>query len=79
MSVVDDLIYPRHTLGNVHARYTSEMESFKGHLGGRLTDTLSCQSSYRLSRLNYTLVYLLYVYLEKQLQLEISYTIESVL
>ncbi len=54
--VVYDLVHPWHTLCDVHAGNSREMEGFQGHLRGRLPDALSCQGAYRLSRLDDHLV-----------------------
>lgn len=76
--VVNDLIDSGYSLGDVHAGNTSEMECFEGHLGGRLSDTLSSQSSNGFSRLNNASVDFFDVEIEEKFELNISYTMIAV-
>ena len=54
------------------------MECLQGHLGGRLTYTLSCQCPYSLSWLYNGSVHSFYVHLEEQLHLAISNPVETI-
>lgn len=66
-------------MGDVHAGDTCEMEGFKGHLCGRLSDTLSSQRADSLSRFNNASVDLLDIEAEEKLELKISDTMITVL
>ena len=78
LSVVDDLVDTGHTLGDVHAGNTREVKGLEGHLGGWFPYTLCRQRPDSFSRLHDASVDALNVHSEEQLQLEISYPIETV-
>lgn len=66
-------------MGDAHAGNTCKMEGFEGHLGRRLSDTLSSQSTYSLSRFNNASVDLFDIEAEEKLELKISDTMITVL
>lgn len=78
LGVVDDLIDSWHSLCDIHARNTCEVEGLQRHLGGWLTDTLCSQRADGLSWLYNASVYLLYVDAEEETQLEVCYAVEGV-
>jgi hypothetical protein len=77
--VVNDLVYSRHPLSDVHTRDTCKMKSFKSHLCCRLTYTLGSKGADGFSRLYDTLVYFFYVDSEKQPQLNVCDSMEGIL
>ena len=66
-------------MGDVHAGNTCKMEGFKGHLGCRLSDTLSSQSANGFSRFNNASVDLFDIETEEKFKLNISDTMIAVL
>ncbi len=79
LSVVDDLIDTRNTLGDVHTRNTGEVESLEGHLGSWLTDALGCNGTDSLSGLHNALINLFNVNLKEVVKLVVSDSVETVL